>query len=217
MWWTLLVLVLVPPLLLWWVLPARLTGAARLKRAAPLGQTARTLVVLGSGGHTSEMLALLRHLDTTARYKPLTFVLAETDRTSMPQARARDDTATLAAAAEWVRITRSREVGQAWLSTVASTARAWAESVRVVFQRRPDIVLCNGPGVCVPVCLAALLLRLPSPAWRRPTVVFCESFCRVRSLSMTGRLLYYVADRFVVHWPELQRRYPRSEYLGQIY
>jgi len=25
-----------------------------------------------------------------------------------------------------------------------------------------------------------------------------------------------VAHRFVVHWPELARRYPRAEYLGRI-
>ena len=43
-----------------------------------------------------------------------------------------------------------------------------------------------------------------------------ESWCRVESLSLTGRIMYWVAHRFVVHWPELARRYPRAEYLGRI-
>ena len=54
--------------------------------------------------------------------------------------------------------------------------------------------------------------------------MFVESFCRVQKwyqyllltyrLSVTGYLLYYVADSFVVQWPQLQRKYPRSVYLG---
>lgn len=37
-------------------------------------------------------------------------------------------------------------------------------------------------------------------------VVFVESLCRVQSLSLTGRILYYLADRFVVQWPGLVDR-----------
>mmetsp|Transcript_56222 Transcript_56222/g.168323 ORF Transcript_56222/g.168323 Transcript_56222/m.168323 type:complete len:90 (-) Transcript_56222:2246-2515(-) len=34
------------------------------------------------------------------------------------------------------------------------------------------------------------------------------------SLSLTGRLLYPIADRFLLHWPELRERYPRSEVIS---
>ena len=47
-------------------------------------------------------------------------------------------------------------------------------------------------------------------------LIFVESWCRVESLSLSGRLLYPVAHRFVVHWPRLRDRYPRAEYLGRI-
>ena len=50
----------------------------------------------------------------------------------------------------------------------------------------------------------------------RPVLVFVESFCRVKSLSLSGRLLYLLVDRFVVQWPQLAERYPRAEYLGKI-
>jgi beta-1,4-N-acetylglucosaminyltransferase len=70
--------------------------------------------------------------------------------------------------------------------------------------------------VCVPVCLAAVFLRtlgLQGGA----KILFVESFCRVESLSVTGKLLYCLADRFVVHWPELLQKHPSAEYIGQIY
>jgi len=46
-------------------------------------------------------------------------------------------------------------------------------------------------------------------------VVFVESFCRVTQLSATGTLLYYVVDVFVVHWPELVRKYPLAVLLDE--
>lgn len=66
-------------------------------------------------------------------------------------------------------------------------------------RRRP-----RPPGTCLPICLAAYALRFLGV--RRVRVVFVESFCRVRSLSLTGRLLYYLADRFLVQWPGLVER-----------
>lgn len=57
-------------------------------------------------------------------------------------------------------------------------------------------------GTCLPICVSAFVLRFLGYAPTR--IIFVESFCRVKSLSMTGRLLYYFADRFIVQWPGLQ-------------
>lgn len=65
------------------------------------------------------------------------------------------------------------------------------------------------------MCVAAFSLRVLGLGSTSRTV-FCESFCRVKSLSLTGRVMYLLADRFVVHWPELLVRYPRAEFLGQL-
>jgi len=47
-------------------------------------------------------------------------------------------------------------------------------------------------------------------------IIFIESFARVEHLSLTGKILYYLADRFLVQWPELKQQYPRSEHLGLL-
>ena len=47
--------------------------------------------------------------------------------------------------------------------------------------------------------------------------MYVESVCRVETLSATGRLLYHAgADRVLVQWPALARRYPRAEWLGRL-
>ena len=80
----------------------------------------RCLAVLGSGGHTMELLQLVK------KWKPgkyhIDFVLAETDTTSEPKMRRilahfPEDSFTVH------RIPRAREVGQSWSSTILSTLK----------------------------------------------------------------------------------------------
>ena len=169
-------------------------------------QRIKTLVVLGSGGHTAEMLRLITAFDFE-RYTPLTLVTAATDTTSRAKAERELPRAALSTA-RWAEIPRAREVGQSFGSSVPSTLRALFACVHLIWTAAPELVLVNGPGTCVPV---AVLARLSGSR-----VIFVESWCRVESLSLTGRIMYWVAHRFVVHWPELARRYPRAEYLGRI-
>ncbi|PWN46860.1 Alg14-domain-containing protein [Violaceomyces palustris] len=63
-----------------------------------------------------------------------------------------------------------------------------------------DLIIMNGPGTCVPIVAAVYFLRffgLPSPQ-----LLYVESFARVRSLSLTAKLVRRFVDRFVVQWPE---------------
>eukprot|EP00397_Hematodinium_sp_SG-2012_P066655 GEMP01100646.1.p1 GENE.GEMP01100646.1~~GEMP01100646.1.p1 ORF type:complete len:161 (+),score=39.07 GEMP01100646.1:28-510(+) len=112
---------------------------------APLNT--RVLVVLGSGGHTAEMLQL------TAGWKhyALEYVLSDTDTTSAVK---------LEPGAVVHRIPRSREVGQSWSSTVLSTLKAFWWCLWLHRRRRPGLLLCNGPGTCVPLIFAALSWEL---------------------------------------------------------
>lgn len=54
--------------------------------AAPTPRPATTMAVLGSGGHTAEMLRLLRALPAR-RYSPLHIVFAHSDRSSLTKLR----------------------------------------------------------------------------------------------------------------------------------
>lgn len=47
-------------------------------------------------------------------------------------------------------------------------------------------------------------------------VVYVESFARVSSLSLSGRIAYLLADRLVVQWPDLAVQYPRADYIGPL-
>jgi len=170
-----------------------------------------TLVFWGSGGHTTEMLRLISELKGT-QYQPLHFVLSHSDTTSKDKI--------LAARlpfqhlASWHTVFRGREVKQSWLSTVFTSLQSLAVSLWLVGRLRPGVIICNGPGTCVLLCYAAFALRLLGVC--QPVIVFVESFCRVSSLSLSGKLLYPIADKFVVQWPALADKYGKAEYLGRI-
>ncbi|XP_046879371.1 UDP-N-acetylglucosamine transferase subunit ALG14 homolog isoform X4 [Hypomesus transpacificus] len=112
------------------------------------------------------------------------------------------------------RIPRSREVRQSWSSSVASTLNAIRFSIPLMFQLRPDMVLCNGPGTCVPLCLAGLLLG--TVGLKKVVIVYVESICRVETLSLSGKILYHLSDYFFVQWSTLKDKYPKAIYLGRI-
>ena len=79
-----------------------------------------TTVVLGSGGHTTEMLRLLTALDPQ-KYQPTTFVVADTDKFSLDQvARVMGQAC---CDSRVMRVPRSREVKQSWSSSVWTTLR----------------------------------------------------------------------------------------------
>lgn len=79
---------------------------------------------------------------------------------------------------------------------------------RVLRRFRPEAILSTGAGLAVPFFLVGRLLGIK--------LVYVESVTRTETISLTGRLVYRLADRFFVQWPEVARRFPRAEYAGAV-
>ncbi|KAJ3611055.1 hypothetical protein NHX12_021071 [Muraenolepis orangiensis] len=98
------------------------------------------LVVVGSGGHTTEVLRLMQSLSPC--YQPRHYVLADTDRMSEEKIRAFESSKENADAASKHtvhRIPRPREVLQSWSSSVVSSLNALVHAVPLVFRLQPDM------------------------------------------------------------------------------
>jgi beta-1,4-N-acetylglucosaminyltransferase len=199
------------------------------------------LVVLGSGGHTTEMLRLLsskcglfRDQDAGAPTW-VTFVYGRTDqRTPFWRERFQEELPRFWKVVRWEAIPRAREVGQSWATSLLTTLHSILVATRLFFVDKdsahdgggcipaPNILLCNGPGTCIPPCIIAILFRIwNSFVWKRPgraypKIIFVETVARVHRLSLTGKILYLFADRFLVQWPELAERYQCAEFYGRL-
>ncbi|XP_034355479.1 UDP-N-acetylglucosamine transferase subunit ALG14 isoform X2 [Arvicanthis niloticus] len=176
------------------------------------------LIVAGSGGHTTEILRLVGSLSSA--YSPRHYVIAESDEMSAKKihslelSQAQNDSTTECPRYHLHRIPRSREVRQSWLSSVFTTLYSMWFSFPLVHQIKPDLVLCNGPGTCVPICVSALLLGILGI--KKVIIIYVESICRVETLSLSGKILRHLSDYFIVQWPTLKEKYPKSVYLGRI-
>ena len=101
----------------------------------------KTLVVLGSGGHTTEMLDLIKNLNPD-RYGPMVLVVANTDTTSLQRVQAYphplpiQNKETLlecfGSQQQVYRIPRSREVGQPYASSIFTTLRSFLFAIWLV-------------------------------------------------------------------------------------
>ncbi|CAH8514222.1 unnamed protein product [Schistosoma rodhaini] len=151
----------------------------------------RVMIVLGSGGHTAEMLSYTSVL--ACKYQPRLYVIAATD--SMSEQKVLDLENKCATKFNIKRIPRAREVKQSYASSIFST-----------------LVSCLFAFPIVTIFRAKLILRIHSTL-----IIFVESICRTKTLSLSGKILYYtrLVD-VIVQWPELKTKYPRSIYLGLL-
>ena len=135
------------------------------------------------------------------------------------------------------KISRSRHVGQSYLTSIFTTLIAILDSIPMMYRLKPELLIVNGPGNCIPCCLIVFILSRVLYIIPKCKIVFVESskihsfflidyiililyikVCRVKTLSLTGKILYYLrlADLFFVQWLELHEKYPKSVYLGRL-
>ena len=209
--------------------PARLSSATSPVTSpsslVPPRRTIPTLVVLGSGGHTTEMLKLVSQLNPLI-YTPIHYCYASTDTTSLSKLKSFEPLPPNKSTT-FHPLPRPREVGQSYVSSIVPTLLTVLHSLRLYLSLRPELLLVNGPSTALPLVYVSFLHRLlvgwlPRLPGSRPApgettkVVFVESFARVNTLSLTGKLAYPVADEFVVHWEELARKFRKARYEGRI-
>lgn len=80
---------------------------------------------------------------------------------------------------------------------------------RVFLLEQPHCVISTGSGIAVPGFLIAKLMRVPT--------VYIESYARIHSVSLTGRICYHLSDLFLVQHRALIRKLRRAVYAGTVY
>lgn len=173
----------------------------------------RTMIILGSGGHTTEMISLLKRVDRTI-YNPLIFVRASSDHTSEGRVKMKESEKKNIDNCSFLAVPRSREVGQSYFTSIFTTLYSLFFSIRLVFQIQPHVIITNGPGTCIPLCVAAFLRYIF--LFKCCPIIFVESFCRVKTLSLSGKILYPFCTVIVVQWQQLLAKYPRATYIGTL-
>jgi UDP-N-acetylglucosamine:LPS N-acetylglucosamine transferase len=79
----------------------------------------------------------------------------------------------------------------------------------ILRRERPDVLFSLGAEIAVPFFCVGKFYGIRT--------IYIESWCRVKTLSLTGRLLYPFVDEFWVQWEDLLARCgPRARYHGAV-
>ena len=131
----------------------------------------------------------------------------------------------------FIELPRARRVGQSYISSVWTTLISFTTAFRLLaieplrgdHTQRWDLLLVNGPGTCVVATIAVMLPRasalavftrplqsltsniLQILALHSPRIIYVESWARVKSLSLSGKILKRLVDKFVIQWDEVDR------------
>jgi len=83
------------------------------------------------------------------------------------------------------------------------------KSLKIFLKEKPDLVISIGSGIMVPTCYIAKLFR--------KKVIFLEGFSCVENISTTGKIIYPIADLFLVQWENLVKKYKKAKYWGAVF
>lgn len=162
-----------------------------------MSDKAKLMIVLGSGGHTTQMLKIAKTLSDLYEFE---YVVNDDDDHSQRKIQFFGEIHVLP---------RPRRVYDNFLiRSAVLTIWSVIKSFQVVRKSSSIAIISAGPGIAVPLFIWATIFRKKR--------VFIESWSRVTEKSMTGRICYHLSDLFFIQWPELAKKYPKAVYAGRI-
>jgi UDP-N-acetylglucosamine:LPS N-acetylglucosamine transferase len=82
-------------------------------------------------------------------------------------------------------------------------------SLKIYLKERPDMIVCTGVLAMIPMCMIMKVFG--------KELIYIESFAKVTSATQTGKVLYKLADRFLVQWEPMKQIFRKATYVGGIY
>ena len=76
----------------------------------------------------------------------------------------------------------------------------------VYLKKRPKVIITTGAGIAIPMCIIGKLFG--------SQIIFIEISARIRQPSRTAKILYPIADLFIVQWKPLLKYFPKAIYGG---
>ena len=83
------------------------------------------------------------------------------------------------------------------------------KSLILFIKINPKYVITTGTNTAVPMCYIAHFFKRK--------VIYIETFANSDSCTQTGKMIYPIADLFIVQWESMLKYYPNAVYGGWIF
>ena len=83
------------------------------------------------------------------------------------------------------------------------------KTIILFFKIKPDYIVTTGTHTAGPMCYISKIFG--------KKVIYIETIANINRKTATGRLIYPIADLFIVQWEEMKKIYPKAVYGGSIF
>lgn len=104
-----------------------------------------------------------------------------------------------------------KQVNRKEIMFIPNIIRIFFKSLYIFIKERPDVIISTGVLSSIPMLFIGHFFH--------KKVIYIESFAKISSPTMTGKLIYNkkIADQFYVQWESMKKFYPNAIFLGGIY
>lgn len=156
------------------------------------------LIVYGEGGHQAQMRRLLSRFPELPHDGVRVIAIQESGAQVMD----------VAAVTRCLQPLRAKTKSTAAFTSGVNFCTAVFTSYRLMAKHDVGFVLSTGPGIAIPVAVAARL--------RGVSVSHIETWSRFFSSSWTAKFLYFLATDFYVQNKELLSVFPKATWAGRL-
>ena len=87
--------------------------------------------------------------------------------------------------------------------------KLFVKSFKILIKEKPKLIVSTGSEIAIPFFILAKLMGIQG--------IYIDSWCRAKTKSGTGRILYYFSDVFLVQWKNMVKVYGRrARYKGVV-
>ena len=83
------------------------------------------------------------------------------------------------------------------------------KTIYYYFKIKPKVIITTGTHTAGPMCILGKIFG--------SKIIYIETFANKNKKTATGKLIYPIADLFIVQWEEMLEIYPKAVYGGSIY
>ena len=76
------------------------------------------------------------------------------------------------------------------------------KSLILFFKINPNIIVSTGTHTAIPMCYIGKLFN--------KKIIYIETFANITKRTLSGKIVYPIADLFIVQWNEMKKLYPKA-------
>ena len=77
------------------------------------------------------------------------------------------------------------------------------KSMYLYIKIRPEIIISTGTHTAVPICYFGKLFGAK--------IIYIETYANITKKTLSGKMVYPIANLFIVQWKEMQKLYPKAK------